>query len=107
MLDDRARLLLKTLIERYIADGEPVGSRSLARWSGLDLSAQNLTGVIFRGTFTGAKFDDAVISGAKLGEARNLTADQIRTTWNFKHGRMADIELPAAVARELGLEQKK
>ena len=24
MLDDRARLLLKTLIERYIADGQPV-----------------------------------------------------------------------------------
>ncbi|MFO0102633.1 MAG: heat-inducible transcriptional repressor HrcA, partial [Betaproteobacteria bacterium] len=35
MLDQRARLLLKTLIERYIADGEPVGSRSLARISGL------------------------------------------------------------------------
>jgi len=76
-------------------------------WSGLDLSGQNLTGVIFRGTFTGAKFDDAVISGAKLGDARGLTADQIRATWNFKHGRIADIELPPAVARELGLEQKK
>jgi hypothetical protein len=75
--------------------------------SGLDLSGQNLTGVNFQGSFAGAKFDDAVISGAKLGEARNLTADQIRATWNFKHGRMADIELPPAVARELGLEQKK
>jgi uncharacterized protein YjbI with pentapeptide repeats len=75
--------------------------------SGLDLSAQNLTDVNFRGTFAGVKFDDAVISGAKLGEARELTADQIRATWNFKHDRMADIELPAAVAQELGLEQKK
>jgi uncharacterized protein YjbI with pentapeptide repeats len=75
--------------------------------SGLDLSAQNLTDVNFRGTFAGVKFDDAVISGAKLGEARELTADQIRATWNFKHDRMADIELPAAVAQELWLEQKK
>jgi heat-inducible transcriptional repressor len=46
MLDDRARLLLKTLIERYIADGEPVGSRSLARWSGLDLSAATIRNVM-------------------------------------------------------------
>ncbi len=75
--------------------------------SGLDLSGQNLTDVNFEGTFAGAKFDDAVISGGKFDRARELTADQIRATWNFKHGRMADIELPAAVARELGLEQKQ
>jgi len=29
MLDRRAQILLKTLVERYIAEGEPVGSRSL------------------------------------------------------------------------------
>ena len=75
--------------------------------SGLDLSGQNLTDVNFGGTFAGATFEDAVISGAKFDRARELTADQIRTTWNFKHSRMADIELPAAVAQELGLEQKK
>src|SRR4029078_12850766 len=38
MLDDRAKLLLKTLIERYIAEGQPVGSRTLSRASGLELS---------------------------------------------------------------------
>jgi heat-inducible transcriptional repressor len=31
MLDDRAHSLLKTLVERYIADGQPVGSRTLSR----------------------------------------------------------------------------
>ena len=31
MLDDRAKLLLKTLVERYIADGQPVGSRTLSK----------------------------------------------------------------------------
>jgi len=46
MLDDRARLLLKTLIERYIADGQPVGSRALARMSGLDVSPATIRNVM-------------------------------------------------------------
>ena len=37
-LSARAEILLKTLVERYIADGQPVGSRTLARASGMDLS---------------------------------------------------------------------
>lgn len=36
-LDQRAQVLLKTLIERYIAEGQPVGSRALSKFSGLDL----------------------------------------------------------------------
>ena len=31
MLDKRAQLLLKTLIERYIAEGQPIGSRTLSQ----------------------------------------------------------------------------
>ena len=46
MLDDRARLLLKTLIERYIAEGEPVGSRALAKISGLELSPATIRNVM-------------------------------------------------------------
>src|SRR5260363_44264 len=38
MLDARARHLLKTLIERYIAEGQPVGSRTLSKDSELELS---------------------------------------------------------------------
>ena len=45
-MDERARLLLKTLIERYIAEGEPVGSRSLAKISGLELSAATIRNVM-------------------------------------------------------------
>ena len=37
-MDKRAQIILKTLVERYIADGEPVGSRVLSRQSGLELS---------------------------------------------------------------------
>lgn len=42
MLNERAQLLLKTLIERYIAEGQPVGSRTLSKYSGLDLSAATI-----------------------------------------------------------------
>lgn len=38
MLNDRAQILLKTLVERYIADGQPVGSMALRQYSGLEVS---------------------------------------------------------------------
>ncbi len=46
MLDERARLLLKALVERYIADGQPVGSRSLSKISGLELSPATIRNVM-------------------------------------------------------------
>jgi heat-inducible transcriptional repressor len=46
MLDARARTLLKTLVERYIAEGQPVGSRTLARASGLELSPATIRNVM-------------------------------------------------------------
>ncbi|HWL72333.1 MAG TPA: heat-inducible transcriptional repressor HrcA, partial [Burkholderiaceae bacterium] len=46
MLDDRARQLLKALIERYIAEGQPVGSRALSRISGLELSPATIRNVM-------------------------------------------------------------
>jgi heat-inducible transcriptional repressor len=46
MLDRRAQILLKTLVERYIVEGEPVGSRALSRYSGLDLSPATIRNVM-------------------------------------------------------------
>jgi heat-inducible transcriptional repressor len=46
MLDARAKTLLKTLVERYIAEGEPVGSRTLSRASGLELSPATIRNVM-------------------------------------------------------------
>ena len=46
LMDDRARLLLKALVERYIADGQPVGSRTLSRASGLELSPATIRNVM-------------------------------------------------------------
>jgi heat-inducible transcriptional repressor len=45
-VDERARTLLKALVERYIADGQPVGSRTLSRASGLELSPATIRNVM-------------------------------------------------------------
>jgi len=45
-LDTRAQTLLKTLVERYIADGQPVGSRALSKISGLDLSPATIRNIM-------------------------------------------------------------
>ncbi len=46
VLDKRSQLLLKTLVERYIAEGQPVGSRTLSKYSGLDLSPATIRNVM-------------------------------------------------------------
>ena len=45
-MDDRAKSLLKTLVELYIAEGTPVGSRTLSRASGLELSPATIRNVM-------------------------------------------------------------
>ena len=46
ILNERAQTLLKALVERYITDGQPVGSRALSRMSGLDLSPASIRNVM-------------------------------------------------------------
>src|ERR671913_31287 len=46
MLSERAQSLLKALVERYIAEGQPVGSRSLSRLSNLELSPATIRNVM-------------------------------------------------------------
>lgn len=45
-LGDRAQHLLRILVENYIRDGQPVGSRSLSRDSGLSLSSATIRNVM-------------------------------------------------------------
>jgi heat-inducible transcriptional repressor len=45
-LDPRARHLLRSLIGRYIRDGEPVGSQTLARHAGLDVSPATIRNIL-------------------------------------------------------------
>ena len=46
VMDDRARLLLKLIVERYISDGEPIGSRTLSKTAGLELSPASIRNVM-------------------------------------------------------------
>ena len=41
-----AGILLKTLVERYISDGQPVGSRALQQYSGLEVSSATIRNVM-------------------------------------------------------------
>ncbi|MHB8454202.1 MAG: heat-inducible transcriptional repressor HrcA [Acidiferrobacterales bacterium] len=45
-LTPRAEVLLKALIEKYISDGQPVGSRTLSKHAGLDLSPATIRNVM-------------------------------------------------------------
>jgi heat-inducible transcriptional repressor len=46
VINERAQLLLKTLIERYIREGQPVGSKALAQDAKLDLSPATIRNVV-------------------------------------------------------------
>jgi heat-inducible transcriptional repressor len=45
-MDERAQILLRILVDRYIRDGQPVGSRTLSRASGLDLSPATIRNIV-------------------------------------------------------------
>ncbi len=45
-MDKRAQILLKTLVEHYISDGQPIGSRALLQHSGLDVSPATIRNVM-------------------------------------------------------------
>jgi heat-inducible transcriptional repressor len=45
-LDERAQTLLRILVDKYIRDGQPVGSRTLSRESGLDLSPATIRNIV-------------------------------------------------------------
>ena len=93
MLDERARILLKTLVERYIADGQPVGSRALSKFSGLDLSAATVRNVM-------ADLEDAgFIASPHTSAGRVPTArgyrffvDSLLTVCPLERARVEEIE---------------
>src|SRR5512137_1494773 len=45
-LNERAQHLLRVLVQSYIRDGQPVGSRTLSRDSGLSLSSATIRNVM-------------------------------------------------------------
>ena len=71
-LDPRARQLLRILIARYIRSGEPVGSQTLARHAGLDLSPATIRNIL------GDLEDVGLLS------ARHTSAGRIPTTQGYR-----------------------
>ena len=45
-MEERAQILLKTLVEHYVTDGQPMGSNALLQWSGLGLSSATIRNVM-------------------------------------------------------------
>lgn len=93
MLDERAKLLLKALVERYISDGQPVGSRTLSRASGLELSPATIRNVM-------ADLEElGLIVSPHTSAGRIPTARGYRlfvdTMLTVKHGGLIPPELPA------------
>ncbi len=94
-MDERARLLLKTLVERYIADGQPVGSRTLSRASGLELSPATIRNVM-------ADLEDAGLiasphtSAGRIPTPRGyrLFVDTMLTS-RANEAELADVPVPA------------
>ena len=95
MLDDRARLLLKTLVERYIADGHPVGSRALTQASGLDLSPATIRNVM------------ADLEGLGLIASPHTSAGRVPTAKGYRLfvDTMLTVEHDQMVSAEIAPEQ--
>ncbi len=70
-LGDRAETLLRELVRRYISDGEPVGSRTLSRESGLELSAATIRNVM------------ADLEDLGLIRAPHTSAGRVPTQWGY------------------------
>ena len=67
--DPRARQLLRTLIARYIRSGEPVGSQTLARHAGLDVSPATIRNIL-------ADLEDAGLLSAPHASAGRVPTAQ-------------------------------
>jgi uncharacterized protein YjbI with pentapeptide repeats len=75
--------------------------------SKLNLSGFNLTGCKFSGDLTDVDFADAVITDCVFGWETNLTAEQIKSTWNYKTNNMTGIKLPAEIQKALDAEKQQ
>src|ERR1700688_2129449 len=96
-LSERAQLLLKALIENYIRDGQPVGSRALSRDSGLSLSSATIRNVM-------ADLEDLGFVSSPHTSAGRVPTDR---GYRFFVDALLRAELPAAENAELkGLREQ-
>ncbi len=93
MLNDRARLLLKFLVERYIEDGQPVGSRTLSKHTGLNLSPASIRNVM-ADLEEGGFISSPHTSAGRIPTARGyrLFVDTLLTVKPLRQGEVRQIE---------------
>ncbi|MBN8602545.1 MAG: pentapeptide repeat-containing protein [Planctomycetes bacterium] len=74
--------------------------------SGVDFSRQCLVGCSFNGcNLSDSRWDQAVISAVTFSDScRGLTAENIRSTWNFQQDRMREVSLTTELKRALTIE---
>jgi uncharacterized protein YjbI with pentapeptide repeats len=87
-------------------------------FSHFDFSKMNLTGCRFypyappemrqkiHCDFNETNMTDAVISNCIFHDPQNLTLEQIKSTWNYKVGKMNGIKLPEHIQKALDAEKK-
>lgn len=92
-VNERAQLLLKSLIERYIRDGQPVGSKSLLEEAGLSVSAATVRNVMAdleeRGLITAPHTSAGRIPTA---QGYRLFVDQLLTMQPIEGGNLQSLE---------------
>ncbi len=99
-LNDRARSLLKTLVEQYIKDGQPVGSKTLARDTALDVSSATIRSVM------------AELEKLGMVKSPHTSAGRIPTDMGYRVFVDSLITVKSPTANEIeklwaGLEEKK
>jgi heat-inducible transcriptional repressor len=72
LLNERAAILLKKLVDSYISDGQPVGSKRLAQDAGLDISPATIRNVM------------SVLEDKGLVKAPHTSAGRIPTEKGFR-----------------------
>ncbi|MBK9162043.1 MAG: heat-inducible transcriptional repressor HrcA [Nitrosomonadales bacterium] len=93
MLNERAQILLKTLVERYISDGHPVGSRALQQYSGLEVSSATIRNVMADLEEIGLVSSPHTSAGRiPTGLAYRLFIDTMLVTKPLDHARVQQME---------------
>ncbi|GAA5181119.1 heat-inducible transcriptional repressor HrcA [Niveibacterium umoris] len=92
-LDQRAQILLKALVERYIADGQPVGSRALSKSSGLELSPATIRNVMADLEEFGLVASPHTSAGrVPTAKGYRLFVDSLLTVQPLQHDQLRELE---------------
>src|SRR3979490_336639 len=99
-LSERAQTLLRVLIESYIRDGQPVGSRVLSRDSGLELSSATIRNVM-------ADLEEFGFVSSPHTSAGRIPTDKgyrffVNTLLRLRPAADVDVDVSSALQRRLG-----